>query len=289
MLIAKSADEMGQIVEQYRLLLNPQPRKHLLLFKYPNRDPGQLYSDEYGNRPAELRIKPKSGLVEVDIPMIVSENFDKEKGLKYGAALRKKNLTVKGKGESFYGLSGGLDVVGSAKREEELDIPDAPSREKLLDNFDDANNKGHVMNKITLGGRIIPFKDGDPIYMIATFQGGRFCVSSSLTKVDADYSMDICTWTPLDAMVTLRPQFEHLDAIHDQQRIGARFNHADDEKKESKAEDVNMTVKDTEDDEPVDLYGGMPETLRILREMADEPWQRLEWIDSEVSIFSFKQ
>ena len=100
--------------------------------------------------------------------------------------------------------------------------------------------------------------------------------------------MDICTWTPLDGMVMLRPQFEHLDAFRVQQKMGPRSTRLDDDdKKEIKAEDVNMTVKDTEDDEPQDdLYGGMAETLKSLRAMADEPWQRLEWVDSEVSISS---
>lgn len=84
----------------------------------------------------------------------------------------------------------------------------------------------------------------------------------------------------------LRPQFEHLDALRVQQKLGLRATRLDDgDKKESKAEDVNMTVKDTEDEEPQDdLYGGMAETLKTLRAMADEPWQRLYWIDSEVSI-----
>lgn len=87
-------------------------------------------------------------------------------------------------------------------------------------------------------------------------------------------------------MVMLRPQFEHLDALRVQQRIGSRSARPDeDNKKESRAEDVNMTVKDTEDDEPQDdLYGGMAETLKTLRAMAEEPWQRLSWVDSEVSV-----
>ena len=84
----------------------------------------------------------------------------------------------------------------------------------------------------------------------------------------------------------LRPQFEHLDALRLQQSPGVRSSRHDaEDKRESKAEDVNMTVKDTEDDEPQDdLYGGMAETLKILRTMADEPWQRLQWVDSGVSL-----
>ena len=97
------------------------------------------------------------------------------------------------------------------------------------------------------------------------------------------------TWTPLNGMVMLRPQFEHLDALRLQQIPGFRSTRFDEDnvhKRESKAEDVNMTVKDTEDDEPQDdLYGGMAETLKTLRAMAEEPWQRLQWVDSDVSLF----
>ena len=96
---------------------------------------------------------------------------------------------------------------------------------------------------------------------------------------------DVASWTPVNGMVMLRPQFEHLDALRMQQNAGTRASrHDPDEKRESRAEDVNMTVKDTEDDEPQDdLYGGMAETLKILRTMVEEPWQHLQWVDSGVS------
>lgn len=102
--------------------------------------------------------------------------------------------------------------------------------------------------------------------------------------IHADDLSGMSSWTPLDGMVMLRPQFEHLDALRVHQKLGLRSSRPDDEhRKESKAEDVNMTVKDAEDDEPQDdLYGGMAETLKVLRDMADEPWQRLQWVDSEV-------
>lgn len=97
----------------------------------------------------------------------------------------------------------------------------------------------------------------------------------------------------LDAIVMLRPQFSHLDAIHDQRRIGARVNNRgpsgrgepDKDEPESKAEDVNMVVKDTENPESLDVYGGMYATMKLLRDMNDEPWQKLAWIDSEVCTF----
>lgn len=165
-------ESLGNLVGEYDLYIN-QPEKRLMLLQYPNRDIGQPYSDRIGLKPLELRIKPKCGVVEVDVPMIVHSNFDKEKGIQYGQAMRKSRVLQEG---SSYGLTGGLRSAVSATRlrssnQEENPTPDEPSRETLLENFEDANNKGHVMNKLTLGGRIVPWKDGDPIYLLGVFKG----------------------------------------------------------------------------------------------------------------------
>ena len=103
---------------------------------------------------------------------------------------------------------------------------------------------------------------------------------------------DVCTWTRLDVSVQLRPQFGHLDALHEQEKATARSertvegNDADGgEEKEAKA--VNMAVKQTDDNDESDLYGGMSETAKLLKSMRDEPWQRLTWVDQEVESQDF--
>ena len=53
--------------------------------------------------------------------------------------------------------------------------------------------------------------------------------------------------------------------------------------REDRAEDVNMVLKETPDNDNFDMYGGMNETARLLRLMRDEPWQRLQWMDERVS------
>jgi len=201
----KKHKDYNSIKEKYKLFVNTCD-KHLMLLQYPNREPGQAYCDAVGQKPLELRIKPKCGLVEIDVPIDIHANYDKVKGLEFGAALRKNKL--KG-GDGSFGVAGGLGVdlgnvaktrgakepqnqaqsyaaetgmrapdVGPTfagdKDNRKNAVPEGPSREKLLENFEDANNKGHVMNKITLGGRIVPFKNGDPIYMVATFKDGKF-------------------------------------------------------------------------------------------------------------------
>ena len=164
-------DKLGSIVKQYKVFMN-ESKKRTLLVQYPNREVGGEYRAANGQKPLELRIKPKTGVVEIDVPMEIHANYDKEKGIEYGEAMRDSRVLQQG---GSYGLSGGLGVgaKSSAKDVRRGPMPEGPSKEKLLENFDDANNKGHVMNNITLGGRIVPFQDGDPIYMYATFKGGR--------------------------------------------------------------------------------------------------------------------
>lgn len=171
-------DGWGQVVAEYDMYLN-KPGKRLMLLQYPNRDPGQSYSDKTGQKPLELRIKPKCGLVEVDIPLSTRANFDKQKGIHYGEAMRKSRTLQEG---GSYGLSGGLRAgmgpMGGPRRsrsriDEQASGVDDQSPEDLLESFEDANQKGHVMNKIVLGGRIVPWKDGDPIYMVGVFRGSE--------------------------------------------------------------------------------------------------------------------
>ena len=167
-------DGLGKLIGEYDMYIN-QPEKRLMLLQYPNRDIGQSYSDRIGLKPLELRIKPKCGLVEVDVPMILHSNFDKDKGIKYGQAMRNSHVLQEG---GSYGFGGGLRAGLLAPRlrlsNQEHDVTSEElSHETLLENFEDANNKGHVMNKLTLGGRIVPWEDGDPIYFLGVFKGSE--------------------------------------------------------------------------------------------------------------------
>lgn len=167
---------LGSLVAEYDMFLN-NPGKHLMLLQYPNRDPGQPYSERTYSRPLALRVKPKCGIVEVDVPITTQSYFDKEKGISYGEAIRKSRILQEG---GSYGLTGGLRAgVGGGMRfrlpvsSDVASNMEEPSLETLLDNFEEASKKGHVMNKLTLGGQIVFWKNGDPIYMIGVFKGSK--------------------------------------------------------------------------------------------------------------------
>ena len=103
--------------------------------------------------------------------------------------------------------------------------------------------------------------------------------------ISFDVPVATCTWTKLDAVVQLRPHFGHLDALNDQIKSSSRSDRpSDPNAKEDLAQDVNMVIKETADSENVDMYGGMNATARLLRSMRDEPWQRLQWVDKDVSV-----
>ena len=168
--IGKKKDE---IAAEYDVYINT-PTMKVMILQYPNRDPGQPYSEKNGQKPLEFRIKPKCGLIEVDIPMDVHTNFDKGKGVIYGEAMRRSRVLQEG---GSYGMAGGFGI-GSKPRptasDRQQSTIEEPTHESLLASFDDANNKGHVMNKITLGGQIVPFKEGnDPNYFIGVFKGSE--------------------------------------------------------------------------------------------------------------------
>lgn len=100
---------------------------------------------------------------------------------------------------------------------------------------------------------------------------------------------DVCTWTKLDAIVQLRPHFKHLDAQHEARAEAKRLqvraerpDNRDHVDPEPEVRAVNMAVKSTEANEE-DMYGTMRTTAKLLRDMRDEPWQRLDWVDQDVS------
>ena len=92
-------------------------------------------------------------------------------------------------------------------------------------------------------------------------------------------------------MVSLRAQFSYLDALRTNSKVASHSKTVDENlyseqkrKTESKAEDVNKRIKDPEEPESSDLYyGGISETISLLRQMANEPWQSLAWVDQDVS------
>lgn len=218
-----------------------------------------------------MRIKPKSGFVEVDVPIHVKANYDRQKGVRWGESMRKAREE---QGIAGFGMAAGFGSASTRGR-----IPGPPARarddaaigdveeeaatlDRLIENFDDANEKGHVMNTQTLGGQVVNDEGGQkPVYMLGAFRDNEL----HLTRVNG--------------LVHMRPQFHHLDAeslAEQQKRRAQRSKEAGAEGAEPEARAVNLVVKN-----PADASDSAESSAykRFLSNAQDEPWTKLQWYD----------
>ncbi|QSL66716.1 hypothetical protein MERGE_001100 [Pneumocystis wakefieldiae] len=75
------------IIKTYNIYISSYLNDKLYLFQYPIRPSSQPYIEESLNKPLELRIKPKSGIVEIDVPIYTKQYYNKERGIKFSKNL----------------------------------------------------------------------------------------------------------------------------------------------------------------------------------------------------------
>lgn len=133
-----------------------------LVLQYLDRDPKDSYDDAHGQKPTTFRLKPQTGLLEVDVPINTSVNYDISKGLRYGDALKKSRVAQGG----GYGMAGGFASGGN----------NAVARVKVEAGEDVKGESTAAADSLlrvqTLGGRVKVPEEGDPVYMLATFRDG---------------------------------------------------------------------------------------------------------------------
>jgi DNA-directed RNA polymerase-3 subunit RPC5 len=151
--------------------------RQFYVLQYPTRDKNKPYDAAHGSTPLELRVKPKAGMVEVDVPTDVHQNYDRAKGIKWGEALKKSEMA---KGGGSHGLPGGFGIGGSApaaRGRGRGEAEEAEHQDRLLKNYDQAVEDGHVLRKQTLGGQFLPKTANSPVYMVGTFVAGMLLSS----------------------------------------------------------------------------------------------------------------
>ena len=143
-----------------------------MILSYPNRDRNQPYSNATGQKPVELRIKPKSGLVEVDIPIRTDKNYDHVRGVEYSQALKKKKAQAE---DRAFGEAGGFGINAQTQNtsDEGQAAAAGATEEDPVETSGAADEEGPVMDKITLGGKVLRHKNGQPMYCIGVFRGGE--------------------------------------------------------------------------------------------------------------------
>ncbi|KAL4893578.1 DNA-directed RNA polymerase III subunit Rpc5 [Aspergillus ambiguus] len=238
------------VVASYDVFLTDSEISRYVL-QYLDRDPSYPYDDRHGQKPTAFRIKPRTGLVEVDVPINTRVNYDVEKGLRYGDAMRKSRSAREG---GSYGMAGGFSAGGSGgggKVKAEADVE-----------MGGTDESGSLLRVQTLGGRIKSPEEGDPVYMLAAFRGGNLHLS------------------PVSAVVQLHPQLHHLDAMDElpKARGGkARKEGAEEDRGEPEARAIDVKIKAAEDNEGAMVAGN----LDLLKKMQEDKWGKFDWVDAE--------
>lgn len=162
-------DDNDPVVCSYDIHITASTAPDLYIFQYPVRSKTKPYTKAENTCPLEARFKPKSGLVEVDVPVNVHVNYDEEKGRAWGDVLRKaekeKGKTLGAAGGAAHGnkrrkVARGEDDE-SEEEEEEVDV--------MTMDFADAVKAGRVLSRQTLGSKMQP---DNTKYMVGIFKNG---------------------------------------------------------------------------------------------------------------------
>ena len=176
---ASDANSDDPVIAEYDVFITPDFPERPYVLQYPNRNREQPYSQAGHAQPQEMRIKPKAGLLELDVPMTVHHNFDKLKGLQWGGALKRAKDN-----ESFaFGLASGFGNAGMRPAGSRTDRGGNSFRGQDdnedefaqcgLDNYKSMIDEGRVLHEQTLGGLILPSEAGKPLFMLGAFTGSK--------------------------------------------------------------------------------------------------------------------
>ncbi|PQE13739.1 dna-directed RNA polymerase iii complex subunit rpc37 protein [Rutstroemia sp. NJR-2017a BVV2] len=246
------------ITSSYDIFIKPQiaDGRQVYIIQFPNRDIEQRYSGATDSQPSKFRIKPNSGMVEMDVPIDARRNYDKDKGVKWGDAIKKSNMV---KGGGSHGLPGGFGIGGAhatgrgrGRGEDMLD----PQR--VMEDYEGAIQREQVLVKQTLGGQIIPVEKTSPQYFVGAFDKDKLHL------------------TPVDHIVQLRPQFHHIDAHAEQERQG-RPRDPGTVPRATEARAIHMTVKSNIDGEE-DMMDNIGVRIAAAQQ---EPWQKHRYVDED--------
>lgn len=278
-----SSEDSDPVIASYDIFLTNSDISRYVL-QYLDRPTGHAYDESNGQKPTSLRLKPKTGLVEVDVPINTRVNYDIGKGVKYGDALKKSKSAREG---GAYGMAGGFSVTGAKEGQGGGAAKvKAENKVKTEDVGMAPGDQTPLLKVQTLGGRIKTPEDGDPVYMLAAFRGGMRClvfwfgIGALDKRADWFYLyLDKLHLSPVTSVVQLHPQLHHLDAMDEIPKGPTRKGRkeGEEERPEAEARAVDVKVKGAEDREVM-----MPGNLDLLKKMQDEQWNAYDWVDAEV-------
>jgi DNA-directed RNA polymerase-3 subunit RPC5 len=173
----ESDDEDDPIVAEYDVYITPESDDHLYLLQYPNRDRDMPYNERNQSAPTEMRIKPQTGFLEVDVDFgFDHSHFIPTKGVMWGDAIK----TARESGLNAYGVASGFGKGGRINELSAASAQRQPADEAAIDdmahNLDLAVENGSILDKQTFGGQIIRPEPRQPTYMLGAFRGSEFHV-----------------------------------------------------------------------------------------------------------------
>lgn len=254
---------------EYDVYLTAAQQEQIYLLHYLNRTRERPYSQRFGAQPVDVRIKPNSGHLELDVELSTSYNFNKYQGLKWGDAVHAAKTIQNESGT--YGPASGLGVPrgkpgGRNQLKDRADLENQVSND--LAAFNSAVDEDKVMHKQTLGGQIFRHDNkgedmAQPVYFLGAFSGNQL----HLSKVDGT--------------VQMRPQFHHIDAEAHRNRLATSRATAEAEGAPPKpapvARGLQQSYKEMSDDKDKDA----PERLmrKALADAEEESWVPLGYVD----------
>ncbi|KAI0441186.1 Sin-like protein conserved region-domain-containing protein [Xylaria telfairii] len=187
------------IVASYKVYANPAlaTGRKLLIMQHPNQQGPINYPH---TQISGVRIKNRSGMIEVDVPVSHAHaDYDRDKGQRWGGALA-KSLAAKNGGT--HGLAGGFGVGVSTMRPSKR--RDDFERDIDMMDWSEAVRQDKVLRTKTLGGLLPAQSDTECQWMVGIFKGDHLHL------------------TPASALLQLRPQLHHIDAMAEQERASRR-------------------------------------------------------------------
>ena len=269
-LLTKMTDPDDPVVASYDVFLagpamahtsdpsvNQSTSSKVLLLQYPAYRPSSRpYNAAKSQKPSELRLKPNTGIVEIDVPILTREHYNQDSGTRYGRAISDSKILH---GSLAHGLAGGFHAGSS----QATSLRENPAH-------DDTEASSPSLSMQTLGGKVTEPSERDPIYFLGSLRYNSIHLSR------------------LDGVVQLRPQLHHLDAEEEisQKRFQVGVNGpsakttAEAEVGASTLESraIEVKLKDTKYE---DRDRTMNENTRLLRDIQVDRWRSHNWVDQD--------
>ena len=169
------------------------PKYPVMILHLPNRLRGQSLAARYAQKPTAFRVKPKSGFVEVEVPVPTYKHQREDISLNYGAIVE---LRKRFPDDLCCGLSGGFKSASDTKDKGTMG---KLTYEELYHAYNEC--VGQKFQTQIYEGKIMPVDMHGPINTLAIF-----------------HKMDVYL-VPIFARVILRPGHVHRDVFNQMQAV----------------------------------------------------------------------